>query len=34
MDVIAALQEEATKLKMPLDIVIHAIHLLGDGKGN
>ena len=34
MDVIAALQDEATKLKKQLDAVLHAIHLLGkNGKG-
>ena len=32
MDVIAALQAEATKLKKQLDTVLHAIHLLGVGK--
>jgi hypothetical protein len=33
MDVIAALQGEATKLKKQLDTVLHAMHLLGNGKG-
>jgi hypothetical protein len=32
MDVIAALQNEATKLKKQLDTVLHAIHLLGGSK--
>jgi hypothetical protein len=32
MDVIAALQAEATKLKKQLDTVLHAIHLLGGSK--
>jgi len=32
MDVIAALQDEATKLKKQLDTVLHAMHLLGKGK--
>ena len=32
MDVIAALQAEATKLKKQLDTVLHAMHLLGGGK--
>jgi hypothetical protein len=32
MDVIAALQAEATKLKEQLDTVLHAMHLLGGGK--
>jgi hypothetical protein len=32
MDVIAALQVEATKLKKQLDTVLHALHLLGGGK--
>ena len=32
MDVIAALQAEATKLKKQLDTVLHAIHLLGGNK--
>jgi len=32
MDVIAALQAEATKLKKQLDIVLHAMHLLGGNK--
>jgi hypothetical protein len=32
MDVIAALQTEATKLKKQLDTVLHAMHLLGGGK--
>jgi hypothetical protein len=32
MDVIAALQTEATKLKMQLDTVLHAMHLLGGSK--
>ena len=34
MDVIAALQAEATKLKKQLDTVLHAMHLLGGGKSN
>ena len=33
MDVIAALQAEATKLKKQLDNVLHAMHLLGGNKG-
>jgi hypothetical protein len=33
MDVIAALQAEATKLKKQLDTVLHAMHLLGGDKG-
>ena len=33
MDVIAALQTEATKLKKQLDTVLRAMHLLGGGKG-
>jgi hypothetical protein len=33
MDVIAALQDEATKLKKQLDTVLHAMHLLGNGYG-
>jgi hypothetical protein len=32
MDVIAALRDEATKLKKQLDTVLHAMHLLGGGK--
>ena len=32
MDVIAALQAEASKLKKQLDTVLHAMHLLGGGK--
>jgi hypothetical protein len=32
MDVIAALQAEATKLKKQLDTVLHAMHLLGGSK--
>jgi hypothetical protein len=32
MDVIAALQVEATRLKKQLDTVLHAIHLLGGNK--
>ena len=32
MDVIAALRTEATKLKKQLDIVLHAMHLLGGSK--
>jgi hypothetical protein len=32
MDVIAALKDEATKLKKQLDTVLHAMHLLGGGK--
>jgi hypothetical protein len=32
MDVIAALQDEATKLKKQLDTVLYAMHLLGKGK--
>jgi hypothetical protein len=32
MDVIAALQTEATKLKKQLDTVLHAMHLLGGSK--
>jgi hypothetical protein len=31
MDVIAALQAEATKLKKQLDTVLRAMHLLGGG---
>ena len=34
MDVIAALQAEATKLKKQLDTVVQAMHLLGGGKSN
>jgi hypothetical protein len=33
MDVIAALQTEATKLKKQLDTVLHAINLLSGSKG-
>ena len=33
MDVIAALQAEAIKLKKQLDTVLHAMHLLGGGNG-
>jgi hypothetical protein len=33
MDVIAALRDEATRLKKQLDTVLHAMHLLGNGKG-
>jgi hypothetical protein len=33
MDVIAALQDEATKLRKQLDTVLHAMHLLGGSKG-
>jgi hypothetical protein len=33
MDVIAALRDEATKLKKQLDTVLHAMHLLGGSKG-
>jgi hypothetical protein len=33
MDVIGALQAEATKLKKQLDTVLHAMHLLGGNKG-
>jgi hypothetical protein len=33
MDVIAALQAEATKLKKQLDIVLRAMHLLGGNEG-
>jgi len=33
MDVIAALQAEATKLKKQLDTVLQAMHLLGGNKG-
>ena len=33
MDIIAALQAEATKLKKQLDTVLHAMHLLGGGNG-
>jgi hypothetical protein len=33
MDVIAALQDEATKLKKQLDTVLHVMHLLGNGYG-
>jgi hypothetical protein len=32
MDVIAALQAEATKLKKQLDTVLHAVRLLGGNK--
>ena len=32
MDVIAALKDEATKLKKQLDTVLHAMHLLGGNK--
>jgi hypothetical protein len=32
MDVIAALQAEATRLKKQLDTVLHAMHLLDGGK--
>jgi hypothetical protein len=32
MDVIAALKDEATKLKKQLDTVLHAMHLLGRSK--
>jgi hypothetical protein len=32
MDVIAALQDEATRLKKQLDTVLHAMRLLGKGK--
>jgi hypothetical protein len=32
MDIIAALQAEATKLKKQLDTVLHAMHLLGGIK--
>jgi hypothetical protein len=32
MDVIAALQAEATKLKKQLDTVLHAMHLLDGNK--
>jgi hypothetical protein len=32
MDVIAALQDEAARLKKQLDTVLHAMHLLGGGK--
>jgi hypothetical protein len=32
MDIIAALQAEATKLKKQLDTVLHAMHLLGGSK--
>jgi len=32
MELIAALQDEATKLKKQLDAVLHAMHLLGKGK--
>jgi hypothetical protein len=34
MDVIAALQTEAARLKKQLDTVLHAMHLLGGGKSN
>jgi len=34
MDVIAALQAEATKLKKQLDTVLHAMHLLSGSKSN
>jgi hypothetical protein len=33
MDVIAALKDEATKLKKQLDTVLHAMHLLSGDKG-
>jgi hypothetical protein len=33
MDVIAALQAEATKLNKQLDTVLHAMHLLGGSEG-
>jgi len=33
MDVIAALQDEANKLKKQLDTVLHAMRLLGGSKG-
>jgi hypothetical protein len=33
MDVIAALQVEATRLKKQLDTVLHAMRLLGGNKG-
>ena len=33
IDVIAALQDEATKLKKQLDTVLRAMHLLGNGIG-
>jgi hypothetical protein len=33
MDVIAALQDEANKLRKQLDTVLLAMHLLGNGKG-
>jgi hypothetical protein len=33
MDVITALQAEATKLKKQLDTVLHAMHLLRGSKG-
>jgi len=33
MDVIAALQDEATRLKKQLDTVLKAMHLLGNTKG-
>jgi hypothetical protein len=32
MDVIAALQSEATKLKKQIDTVLHAMYLLGGSK--
>ena len=32
MDVIAALQAEAAKLRKQLDTVLHAMHLLGGSK--
>jgi hypothetical protein len=32
MDIIAALQIEATKLKKQLDTVLRAMHLLGGGR--
>jgi hypothetical protein len=32
MDVIAALQDEAGRLRKQLDTVLHAMHLLGKGK--
>jgi hypothetical protein len=33
MDVIAALQDEANKLKKQLETVLHAMHLLGQCTG-
>jgi hypothetical protein len=33
MDVIAALQVEANRLKKQLDTVLHAMHLLGGSEG-